>query len=123
MAEATDKSSTKLDPAAYAAYLLREARLGNTAPLAGHVRLCAHRRRPLSPELGEFLAELLERFEGKRGKDELRRLERDLIRQQVKGLLEEGKLKPKAAVGEVVKSRGLSRSKIYTALRESKTRK
>jgi|SRR5262245_14920856 len=119
MAKAGGKSSTKLDRAAY---VLREARLGNTAPLAGYVRFCAGRR-SLPPELSEYLAELLERFERKRGKDEFRRIEKELIRQQVEGLMEEEGLKKEAAIAEVMQSRGISRSKIYAALAESKTHK
>src|SRR5262245_47170004 len=114
MAKADRKDSTD-----FAAYVLREAKLGYTAPLAGYLRA----DRPLTADLREFLAELVERAEGKRGKDELRRLEKELIRQQVKGLIEEEGLKPKAAIIEVMESRGRSRSTVYAALRESKMRK
>jgi hypothetical protein len=128
MAKADGKNSTK-----YAAWVLREAKLGNTAPLAGFLR--AHkgrerltpqgaRRLVLTPELLEFLAGLAERAEGKLVKDELRRLGKELIRQQVKGLMDEEGLNRKAAITEVMNSRGIrSPETIYAALRDSKKRK
>jgi hypothetical protein len=116
--KASHKPST-FDRGAADAYALREAKLGNTAVLAGYLRSPF----PLTAEQREFLAELLERFEGKRGKDELRRIERELIRQQVEGLMKEEGLKKEAAIAEVMQWRGISRSKIYAALGESKTRR
>jgi hypothetical protein len=122
MAKAGSKSSTDFD---YAAYVLREAKLGHTAPLAGYLRFCAGwpGGRPLPPELSEYLAERLERFDGKPGKAEFKRIEKELIRQQVNGLVEGEGLEKEAAVAEVMRWRGLSRSKVYLALAESKTRK
>jgi|SRR6516162_7238062 hypothetical protein len=122
MVKVARKRSTKPN-AAYARHVLQEARLGNMAPLAGHVRFCAGRHF-LTREQSEFIAELLERGEGKRGKAALQRVEKELIRQQVQGFIDEEGLKLKAAITEVMKSRGIrSAETIYAALRDSKKRK
>jgi len=73
MVKVARKRSTKPN-AAYARHVLQEARLGNMAPLAGHVRFCAGRHF-LTREQSEFIAELLERGEGKRGKAALQRID------------------------------------------------
>jgi hypothetical protein len=119
MAKAGGKPSTKFD---HDAYVLREAKLGNTALLRGYVRFCAGRR-PLTPELSEYVAQLLELVESKRDKDEVRRIDKELIRQHVEGLMEEEGLKKESAVAEVAQSRGVSRSTIYDALGKSKKKK
>ena len=129
MAKAGSKSSTRKRGeqlhrdsrvAKFAAHALREAKLGHMAPLIGYLLAGL----PPTVEQREFLAELLERFEGKRGKAELRRVEKELIRQQVKGLIDEEGLKLKVAITEVMKSRGIrSPETIYAALRDSKKRR
>jgi len=112
MVKASKKSSTA---AAYAAWLLREAKLGNTMPLAGYLDSGG----PLTAELRKFVVELLERSEGKRGKAELRQLEKRLTKLHVENLKSEG-WKPEAAVHEVARERGHSRAYVYAALEESK---
>jgi hypothetical protein len=57
----------------------------------------------LTAEQRTFLAELLERLEGTRGRAALRRIDKELIRQQVNGLIEEVGLKKVAAVAEVMR--------------------
>jgi hypothetical protein len=118
MVKAGRKRSTKFDLADLAAYVLREAKLGNTEPLAGYLSSGG----PVTAEQRKFLGELLRRVKGERGKDELRGLEKRLIAHDVKDFIEQG-LRPKAAINEVMKLRGRSRATIYAALRESKKRR
>jgi hypothetical protein len=121
MVKAGRKRSTnkaELGWADLAAQVLREAKLGDTRNLADYLRAGY----PVTPEHREFLAELLKRSDGKRGRAALRRQEKRLIALQVEGLIEED-LKTDAAVAEVMKLRGVSRATVYAALRESKRRK
>ena len=96
--------------------MLREAQLGYLAPLAGYVAsggelTAAHR---------QFIAEALERLEGPRGKAEVRAVEKQLIRLHLDNLMKQG-WKREAAVHEVMRVRGHSRSTVYAARKKSKT--
>ena len=99
-----------------AAFALREAKLGHLAPLISRVLTAA----TLTTGEREFIAAALERLDGKRGKAELRRVEKVLIALRVEGLINEEGLLPKAAVTQVMKERGRKRSTIYKAISESK---
>jgi hypothetical protein len=107
----------------YFALMLHEAEHGNTAWLAAHVRHCAGRR-PLTVAQSEFLAGLLERAEGKRGKDWRRQVEKARTAADLKALEDEG-LSPKAAISKIKEwrdERGLGRSTLYD-LRDRESKK
>jgi hypothetical protein len=98
-----------------AAYALREARLGHLGPLIGRLRFGA-----LTRDEREFIAGMLEKLDGKRGKAMLRGTEALRISEQVKELRQElGSTE--AAVTEVAKAKGLKRSSIFAAIKEAKT--
>jgi hypothetical protein len=82
------------------------------APLIGYVASGG----TLTPAHRKFIAEALERLDGPRGKAEVRRLEKRLTRVFVEELISEG-WKPEAAVHEIMRIRGYSRSYVYAALR------
>jgi hypothetical protein len=92
---------------------LHEAARGNPAPLAGRLRSGV----PLTQKEREYLADLVESSRsGHRGRVELRKIERKLIRLHVESLIEEGMTKT-AAVAAVVQARGVSRAKVFDALK------
>ena len=101
-----------------AEFALRDARAGHFAPLIGRVRSAA----PLLPEERQFIAEALHRLDGRRGKAELRKIEKALIAQRVDGLVEEGKTTDDA-VRQVERERKRKRATIYAALKAESKRK
>ena len=96
---------------------LSEARSGYLLPLI--VRVSSGM--PLTAPEREFIIDFLERHQDKRrAKAELLPIEQDLIRGQVEGLIADEGFKPEAAVAQVMHERGVSRSKVFDAMRESK---
>jgi hypothetical protein len=99
-----------------------EAKAGNVWPLMGRVGGVPDDY--LSPDERKFLCDLLEKNDGPRGKAEIKRIEKFLIRSQVEGLAPKKYSKRsknlKAAVSEVMSDRDRSRSFIFEALKESK---
>jgi hypothetical protein len=95
---------------------VREARAGNHLPLIARVLSVPNAF--LSEDERAYLRELLERHEGKRGKAELRRLEKVLtVEGLVAGDSEHGEppTKVEAAVRAVMQHRRRSRSAVYAA--------
>lgn len=104
-----------------ATHAIKEALAGHLAPLIGRFRSGV----PLTSEERQFIAAALEQLEGKRGKAEMRRLEKELVRWRVEGLQAEG-WKLEAAVRQEKEKRGYSRSFVFDAMKaakESKKRK
>jgi hypothetical protein len=101
-----------------AKFVLSEARSGNLLPLITRVEA----GNLTAPER-EFIIDFLERHQDKRiAKAELRPIEQDLIRGRVEGLIADEGFKPEAAVAQVMHERGVSRSKVFDSMRESKER-
>ena len=94
----------------------REAQLGHLAPLIGYVAAGL----PLTPAHREFIAEALARLAGPRDKAEVRKAEKLLIRLHLDNLINED-WKAEAAVHEVMRIRGRSRSTVYGTRKKSKT--
>lgn len=106
-------------PGWYADFCAREAGQGNPGPLIGLVQS----GRPLSPAAIKFIVKALEAKRSRRGNEELREREKQLIALEVDGLIdEELKTAPsrrgsqKRAIADVIKHRGRSESTIRTAL-------
>jgi hypothetical protein len=92
----------------YADYVVREARLGNPAPLiARFENFLQLRRHPLSRGEIDFIIEALEATEKKRAKDNLRQIERMLIAAQVEDMIASGTPR-KAAIEAVAVQRDRS---------------
>ena len=101
----------------FAAFALREAKLGHLAPLISRVASGA----PLTAGEREFIATALERLDGKRGRAALRQTEQARIRADVEVLKQElGSTE--AAVAEVTKARGRKRSTIFAALNKGESK-
>jgi hypothetical protein len=102
--------------------VLSEARAGNLSPLIARIS-----SRKLTDPEWKFLIDFLERHQSKRDKAELRELEQDLIRARVEGLITgegepEERIKPEAAIAQVMQERERGRSTIFNAMRNSKKR-
>jgi hypothetical protein len=102
--------------------VLSEARSGNLLPLIARFE----GGRLTDPER-EFIIDFLERHQDKRrAKAELHPIEQDLIRGRVEDLIagddKKKGVKTEAAVAQVMRERGCSRSKVFEAIKESKER-
>jgi hypothetical protein len=102
-----------------AVFAVHEARSGHVAPLIGRVLSGAQ----LTDDEREFIAAALERLDGKRGKAELRQIEKTLIAMRVEGLITEEGFSTEAAVARVMQERDRSRAFVFAAISESKKRK
>ena len=107
-------------------HAVREATAGNVWPLIGRVGMVPDSY--LSKDERSFLCIMLEANDGRRGKAEIRRIEKLLVSSRVEGLVAgEGgeRWKKEAAVKQVgsERERGRSRSSVFATLRESRKRK
>ena len=100
-------------------FALHEARLGHLGPLRGRVLSGL----PLTTEEREFIAMALEQLDGKRGKAELRRVEKARIAEYVEALVEEEGLLTEPAVAKVMKEYGRKRSTVYAAMKMHESKK
>jgi hypothetical protein len=99
---------------------VRKAEAGNMWPMIGRVLSDPH----LSDDEREYLRRLLEGNDGRRGKAEIRRIEKALVRLRVESLVAgydgSPRMKKAAAIRQVMRERGRSRSFVFTACDESK---
>lgn len=113
----------KLPTGRFAKFALKEAKLGNPAPLIARLMSALQRSTsPLSDAEIWWIREALEATGGKRYADNLREIEQMLIAEQVEGYKDEG-MKPKKAVGTVMDERERSRQHIYNAISAYKKRR
>jgi hypothetical protein len=112
----------KLSLKELARHAVREAKLGNVWPLIGRVGVVPDRY--LSDDERKFLCELLEKNDRRRGKAEIKRIEKFLIRSRFEDLApkkySKRSVNVKAAVGELMKQHGRSHGFIFGILKESK---
>ena len=108
-------------------HAVREATAGNVWPLIGRVGMVPDSY--LAKDERSFLCIMLEANDGRRGKAEIRRIEKLLVSSRVEGLVAgeggEPSMKKEAAVKQVgsERERGRSRSSVFATLRESRKRK
>jgi hypothetical protein len=111
-------------PKWYDDFVLYEAQHGHPDPLAARlIGFLQNGGEPLTKGEVEFVVKTLMATGRKRGKDELRKAERQLIAMQVKGLTKEKKLPLKAAIDEVMRYRRRSKRHVQSALSASKNGK
>ena len=91
---------------------LREAKRGNLQPLMG--RLLG--KEPLTDGEREFLAQFLDKHDGWRGRELLRRIEWGLMRMRFERLRTEGE-KYEAAIRKIMAERNVKRSTVCKAIK------
>jgi hypothetical protein len=99
---------------------VRKALAGNNWPLIGRVLSVPDDY--LSADERNFLRALLESKNGRRGKAEIRRIEKALVRMQVDRLIDQ-RWKSDAAVEQVRTARKRSRSFVYAAAKRRESKK
>ena len=98
-------------------FALREALLGHHGPLIARIMKGA----TLTPDERDYIADMLQGLDGKRGKAALKHVGEDRVAEHVESLARKSG-STKAAVAEVEKQTGRKRSSIFADMRESKKR-